>query len=249
MSAHRALVVLAVSLAAASCGRPPPSTILHVDAARAEPGTTYRWRFDPAPQANPASPSPIESGAAHDRFAAILGRWRVERDDTAPSAPHVLRQERAYAAGESPRIVVDHLLFADLRLSLRCRVEPGIEAGTCGAIVRTTTQDDFVVARLDVLSHRVVVERVRHGIASEIASAPSPVRASEWHRLEVTVHGALLELRVDDAHALRTSLSPLDVPIADADAAPREGLVGLFTKGDGVASFDDLEVEALAARP
>ncbi len=227
-----ALVGLALAaLATASCHRTPAATTYHFDAKAAEPGTTYRWAFDPAPHFAPSPPSPIQATTPHERFFAVLGRWHVERDESAPSAPHVLRQDRVYKSHEAPRILVEHLAFASFRIKATCKVEGD---GSCGVVFHAKDGEEYLSARFDPRTREVVLVRVLGDGETVLEKSTSPMGVSdEWHALEVTVHG-------------RDAYVTVDGTLAFSAVLPESGggLIGLAHRGEGVASFDDLEATA-----
>jgi len=225
-----ALATLALAMIG-GCHGTPIATTYHLDAKAAEVGTTYRWAFDPAPHFSPSPPSPIQATTPHDRFFAVLGRWHVERDDSAPSAPHVLRQDRRYASHEAPRILVEHLSFASFRLRATCKVDG---EGSCGVVFHAKDGEEYLAARLDPSSREVKLVRVLGDTESVVERSTVAIAPSDgWHQLDVTVHGHDAYVSVDGSLAFSAVLP-------DGGA----GLIGLAHRGEGVASFDDFEATA-----
>src|SRR5439155_21961947 len=126
------------------------------------------------------------AGAPRRVFVGVLGDWRVTRDPAAMSPPNVMRQVKAYAARESPRLVVADLAFADADVRVRCRADSA--GAACGVMIGFESSDDYVGVRADGEALRI--ERVVRGASTELASVPFALGAGEWHLLEARVRGA-----------------------------------------------------------
>src|SRR5258705_10115597 len=100
--------LLASVVLALSCTKPTPTSFTTGgDEVPADKGRRYRWSFDHA-----------AAGALPPDFLAVLGNWKVEAADSAPSAPSVLRQTGAFKAPDFPRVIVKGLTFTDLTVSV-----------------------------------------------------------------------------------------------------------------------------------
>jgi hypothetical protein len=216
-------------LTALGCGRPPENPTAGYELVHAELGVKHRWSFDPAPHFPPSSPSPIEVTAPRDRFLAVLGRWEVERDDSAPSAPHVMRQRRDDQ--RASRILVQHLGFGGVQATVKCRLNGDEGDASCGLIFAARAEDDYLVARIDAREIRLV--RVTGAVETELArSRAEPLAtARAWHEATVWARGGDVFVHLDGEVALSAR--------TEADL----GRIGLFARGD--ASFDDLVAVAL----
>lgn len=183
---------------------------------------TLRFSFEDSP-----------AGSLPAGFEVLLGDWRVEQEDTAPSPPHVLRQIGRSSNPEFPRIVAGDQSFGDLVLRVRCRPESGRVDQACGVVFRLQDGDDYYVARANALEGNVRLYRVVNGKREQLASAEAPVKSGQWHALEVTARGQRLAVSWDGARVIEAS-----------DATFAAGRVGLWTKADSVTAFDDLEASA-----
>lgn len=236
-----AAATVALSLAGSSaCTRTPAATPRLDLATRAEPGVTYRWRFDPAPHFAEPIPSPLESTAPHRQFLAVEGKFHLQRDDAAPSAPWVLRSDGAHTTSHAPRVLVDGLAFDGVRARVKCRIEGGVHESSCGLIVDASEYDRYVVARLDAVDHALHVVAVEDGVEHELARREVPVAQGEWHQLEVLANGADLVVHVDGAIGFAGSVA--------GEPSQRPRAIGLYSQGDSVVSFDDLEATAIGHR-
>lgn len=223
-----AIALLAPLTLCAACGRPPENPTSGVDVVAARPGTTYRWSFDPAPHFAPSPPSPIESTSSRTRFLAVLGKWNVERDETAPSAPHVMRQYRA--DGHRSRLLVEQLGFDGVVATTKCRIDGPTEDASCGIVFAARSESEYAVARID--DRGVHLAYVSGETEMALGDFAAPVARRKWHEVRVWARGQTIEVSLDGGVALH-----VDVP------APGFGRIGLFAKGD--ASFDDLSAASL----
>jgi len=193
-------------------------------------GTTYRWTFDPVPPV----PGTGELAAPPARtFVGVLGHWDIARDDDAPSPPSVYRQDVRYGANDAPRVLVSDLLFRDLSMRVRCRLDAGRVAEGCGLVFDALGSDDYFVVRAEALQGVVRLVHVMAGEEREVAAAPCPVTPRVWHAMSVRTRAERVTVEWDD------------VPVLDAvDWTRAGGKIGLATMADATSSFDDLEVVA-----
>jgi hypothetical protein len=194
-------------------------------------GHAYRWSFDDAqpPSAGHGHQS-WWSGEARRKFHGVLGDWSIEGDAAAPSAPNVYRQDARHGATEAPRVLVGDLTFDDHVVRVKCRTESG--AGACGLLFHAEDANEYMSAEVDGTGTLRVLH-VKDGAPHEAASAHVGIDPWSWHTLEVETRGAWVVVRWDGAK------------VAEAYEPERtSGKIGLSTRGDGVGSFDDLEVRA-----
>jgi 3-keto-disaccharide hydrolase len=211
----------AVSVLAGACTKPTPTTFTTGgDDVPTEPGRTYRWSFDDA-----------ALGALPEPLINVLGDWRIEVADGAPSK--VLRQTGSYKNPDFPRVVVKGLTFTDLDLRVRCRPETGDTDRACGLMFRLKDSDNYYVTRANALEGNVRLYRVVDGDRKQFASADLDVIAGRWHTLEATARGTRLTVSWDGKQVIDAT-----------DDTFARGKIGLWTKADSVTAFDDLEAVA-----
>lgn len=225
----RKLLLALIALGSFSCGKPPLNPTSQVDISLAEPRVRYKWSFDPAPHlGTPSSPSPIQSTVSRTRLLAVLGDWQVSRDDNAPSAPHVMKLERADA--HPARLLVERLGFTSVSARAKCRIDGARDDASCGVIFNARAEDDYYVARIDGSEIRLL--HVVGAVETELGKSTAVVERGTFHDVMVWTRGGDAFVSLDGAMAFSAKVP--DVGISR---------VGLWARGD--ASFDDLSAMQL----
>ncbi len=190
------------------------------------------------------------------------GRWVIDRDPHAPSPAQLLRQVTTHFEGEHFNVVIaDTPPVRDFRLRLHLRAYPGARAERItaefaarglavpgdadldeedrggGPVFRYADPDNYYVIRWNPLEFTVNLYIVRHGKRSKLASArvDTPADDATWHEMEVACRGPRIVCAFDGVQV-----------IEHEDHAHDAGQVGLWTKADSSAGFDDVRVERLA---
>lgn len=214
--------IIALGILLVGCEKPTPTSRTTAGGeVVAERGRTYRWGFDDAAGALPAD------------LVTVLGDWKVDRDTAAPSGPNVLRQAGRFKKPDFPRIIVNDLVFSDMRLAVRCRAEAGSVDQACGLMFRLVDSDNYYITRANVLEDNVRLYRIVDGDRQQFASADVKVTGREWHTLEVVARGTSITVRWNGTPVITAN-----------DDRFAKGKIGLWTKADSITSFDDLEVGA-----
>ena len=233
MSAARSfpfgLTIVALAAITMGCGSGAPVRAVGGGGLRADKGDTYRWTFDEPGSGPFVGTLPLES--PRRLFLDVLGRWSVDADDAAPSAPNVYRQRQKLGPKDVPRVLVSALTFDDLHARVRCRPESGTLARGCGLVVRAQDEQHYDVAIIDALEGRVALVHVDDGNETPLADATMPPPISVWRTLEVSAHLRMMSVSIDGVRVL-------DAREDDY----RAGRVGLLTPADAVSAFDDFEV-------
>lgn len=182
------------------------------------------------------------SGAAPSDFSFARtgsgkpGRWAVVEDSTAPSGNRVLGQLDADRTDfRFPVAVASAPLLTDGRVTVKCKPVSGQVDQACGLVFRYVDADNYYVTRANALEGNVRLYYVKGGKREQIASWKGKVTAGRWHAYGVEFRGDHIVVTWDGAavldHRDRTFSRP--------------GKIGLWTKADSIAYFDDLTAEPL----
>jgi hypothetical protein len=185
------------------------------------------WTFESdKPGAPPA-------GFTFARTDGRAGRWSVRESPDAPSGKHVLAQtDDDHTKSAPPIAIADDLSFADVRVSVRCKVYSGHVNQVCGIVFRYGDHHDYYVARADVLESHVRLYYVKAGRRTRIGSWRGDVRSGVWNELSAEARGQRLRIRWNGVQVIDVA----DNAFVDA------GRIGVWTESDAVTDFDDLTV-------
>lgn len=152
--------------------------------------------------------------------------WSIVRDDTAPSAPQVLRQ-----SGEAtyPVCLKREPALRDGFVEVKFKAISGREDQAGGVIWRALDADNYYVARANALEDNVTIYHTIKGRRVAFKNVDVKVAPAVWHTLRVNFVGPKFTVIFDG----RTVIEATDTTLVAA------GLTGLWTKADSVTHFDD----------
>src|SRR5439155_7245171 len=153
-------------------------------------------------------------------------QWTIERDDTAPSKPNVLKQ-----SGEAtyPVCIKDDTNVKDGFVEVKFKPISGKEDQSGGVIWRCKDKDNYYVSRANALEDNVTIYHTVNGKRTEKKRFNTKVTSNQWHTLRVDFHSNHFVVSFDGKEALEWD----DKTFEDA------GKVGVWTKADSVTLFDD----------
>jgi hypothetical protein len=165
--------------------------------------------------------------------------WTVEKDDTAPSKPNVLKQ-----SGEAtyPVALKDDTSLKDGFVEVKFKAISGKEDQAGGVIWRAKDADNYYVCRPNALEDNVVLYKVDQGRRRSLDivgrrggyGVETRVASQTWHTLRVEFAGNRFKVLLNGKHLFDVQ----DETFKDA------GKVGLWTKADSVTLFDDFSYGA-----
>jgi hypothetical protein len=169
-----------------------------------------------------------------------MPRWTVERDDTAASGRHVLKQS---GRATYPLALKDGTSIEDGFVEARFKAIAGIEDRAAGLVWRAKDASNYYVVRANALESNVVLYKTVNGVRSPLDivgrkggyGVNVPVPANQWHTLRVDYAGSRFRVTFNGALLFEVEDGAIRGP----------GMVGLWTKADSVTAFDGF---AFAAR-
>jgi hypothetical protein len=152
--------------------------------------------------------------------------WTIEKDDTAPSKPNVLKQ-----SGEAtyPVCIKDDTSLKDGFVEVRFKPVSGKEDQAGGVIWRCADADNYYIARANALEDNVTIYHTIKGKRVSFKNTNAKVASGVWHTLRVDFAGNKFTVTFDGKKVIEAT----DDSFADA------GKVGVWTKADSVTLFDD----------
>ena len=166
-------------------------------------------------------------------FELLAGNWIVRADPDAPSPPGVYGQlARQNKGGLKPCALYKGGAYSSFALSAAIRLMPGSADKAGGLVFHNWDLHNYYALELSARFNWLRLLRVTKGKV-EVVDAPARMTVSEdvWHRIKVVAVGDQILCYLDDELAIRT-----------ADPLCLNGHVGLWTRGDSIVHFDDVEL-------
>ena len=203
----------------------------------AKPGTTEplaakgvrTWTFD-----DETGPLPKGWRTAETDGDGTPATWSLEKRDDAPSPPTVF----GVTETDNPKptfnvaIAPDSISMADIDISVMVKVLEGKLDQGGGPMWRVADEKNYYLARWNPLEKNIRFYVVENGIRSQLAEHETQIDKSQWHSIRVVQEGTHMELFFDDEPVLAI----------DDETHTKAGTVGLWTKADSTALFDDLSI-------
>ena len=153
-------------------------------------------------------------------------RWAIERDDTAPSKPNVLKQS---GQATYPICLKDDTSLKDGFVEVKFKPISGREDQAGGLIWRAQDANNYYVARANALENNVTIYHTINGRRTEKKRTRMTVTTNQWHTLRVDFIGSHFTVLLDAKSAIDWE----DTTFTQA------GKIGVWTKADSVTAFDD----------
>jgi hypothetical protein len=181
----------------------------------------------------------FKAGAAPPGWTATqtgsgTAKWAVEKDDSAPSKPNVLKQS---GQATFPVCFKNDTNIKDGFVEVKFKPISGREDRAGGVIWRCKDKDNFYIFRANANENNAVLYKTVNGKRSPLDivgrkggyGVKEQVASGEWHTLRVEFAGNLFKAYYDGKHLFDVE----DKTFTDA------GKVGVWTKADSVTEFDN----------
>jgi outer membrane protein assembly factor BamE (lipoprotein component of BamABCDE complex) len=173
----------------------------------------------------------FKAGAAPTGWTATQvgsgsAKWSVEKDDSAPSKPNVLKQ-----SGEAtfPVCIKNDSNLKDGFVEVKLKPIAGKEDQAGGVIWRVQDANNYYIARANALEDNVTIYHTINGKRVAFKSINAKVTSGVWHTLRVEFQGNKFAVIFDGNKVIDAT----DESFANA------GKVGVWTKADSVTEFDN----------
>src|SRR6267378_1051105 len=121
-------------------------------------------------------------------------KWTVERDDTAPSKPNVLKQS---GQATYPVCLKDDTSLKDGFVEVKFKPISGREDQAGGIVWRAKDSNNYYVTRANALEDNVTIYHTVKGRRTEKKRASIKVAANQWHTLRVDFQGNRFAVTLD----------------------------------------------------
>jgi hypothetical protein len=173
----------------------------------------------------------LKTGAAPSGWTATqtgsgAAKWSVEKDDSAPSQPNVLKQ-----SGEATFSVCfkNDTNLKDGFVEVKFKPVAGKEDQAGGLIWRVRDANNYYIARANALEDNVTIYHTVNGSRVAFKNINTKVTSGVWHTLRVDFEGNKFTVIFDGKKVIEAS----DESFKEA------GKVGVWTKADSVTLFDN----------
>ena len=171
----------------------------------------------------PGAPPP---GWTATQTGSGRAKWTIEKDDSAPSKPNVLKQS---GQATYPVCLKDDTSLKDGFVSVRFKPISGKEDQAGGLIWRAKDANNYYIARANALEDNVTIYHTINGRRTEKKRANMKVASNQWHTLRVDFQGSRFTVAFDGRKALEW----------EDNTFQQAGKVGVWTNADSVTLFDD----------
>ncbi|HWX16320.1 MAG TPA: hypothetical protein VNY07_07005 [Chthoniobacterales bacterium] len=153
-------------------------------------------------------------------------KWSVEKDDSAPSKPNVLKQS---GQATFPVCIKNDTNLKDGFVEVSFKPVAGKEDQAGGVIWRVQDANNYCIARANALEDNVTIYHTINGKRVAFKNVNTKVTSGVWHTLRVDFEGNKFTVTFDRAKVIEAA----DESFANA------GKVGVWTKADSVTAFDN----------
>ena len=161
-------------------------------------------------------------------------KWSVEKDDSAPSKPNVLKQS---GQATFPVCIKNDANLKDGFVEVKFKPVAGKEDQAGGVIWRCKDANNYYIARANALESNVVLYKTVNGKRSPLDivgrkggyGVKETVASGQWHTLRVEFAGNKFSLLFNGKKLFDVE----DTTFTEA------GKAGVWTKADSVTLFDD----------
>lgn len=185
------------------------------------------WNFDSYQNGT------IPAGYAAFQSDSTPGLWVVKSDNSAPSQPNVLATlPTANSSGYHMQIMPDSPIVSDAVISVKIKIIPGHTAEQAGLIVRFVDPSHYFVLMLDPINNRISLCKSNTEFLICSYEARAQISVGVWHTLEATISSQGIGGWLDGTEIIKANNEYYET-----------GQVGLWTKDDTGAYFDDLQIQ------
>src|SRR5438477_9393871 len=153
-------------------------------------------------------------------------KWSVEKEDSAPSKPNVLKQS---GQATFPVCFKNDTNLKDGFVEVKFKPVDGKEDQAGGVIWRVQDANNYYISRANALEDNVTIYHTINGRRVAFKNINTKVASGVWHTLRVDFAGNKFTVTFDGNKVIEAT----DESFANA------GKVGVWTKADSVTLFDD----------
>jgi len=191
-----------------------------------------RWMFDK--ETVGAVPNGWRAGETNGRGKP--GKWEVVKNNSAPTLPNVIALTQTKNTGGTFNLLIaEKTRFKDVEIKVKVKAMAGKEDQGGGPIWRAKDENNYYVARWNPLESNFRVYYVKNGRRKQIAGVRANLDSKDWHEIKIRHVGAMITATLNDKKVIEITNNTFK----------EAGMVGLWTKADAAAAFDEVEVREI----
>ncbi|MGB9003893.1 MAG: hypothetical protein WCC52_08820 [Nitrosotalea sp.] len=160
------------------------------------------------------------------------GLWMVKSDNSTSSPPNVLAAMSVVnSSGYHMQIIPDSPVVSNAQISVNIKILPGHTVEQAGLVVRFMDPSHYFVLVLDPLNNRISLCKSDTEFLICSYEAHAIISVGVWHTLEATISSEGIGGWLDGVEIIKAN-----------NQYYLTGQVGLWTKDDTGAYFDDLSI-------
>jgi hypothetical protein len=161
--------------------------------------------------------------------------WTIVHDATAMAGLAIEQSGVETAEDRFPLAISKTAPLKNIEVSLRLKATGGTSDRDGGIALRLRTPDNYYLVQLDALRDRVLFSLVTDGVPEEIVGVDADIASHTWHTLAVRANDDQFVVSLDGTWVFTGFDKTLSEP----------GRIALWTKGDSVTRFDQIEIAPL----
>ena len=163
-----------------------------------------------------------------------VGQWAVVRDTTAVAGASIEQFSMDKTEDRFPVAIYKPISAKNAEVSMHFKLVSGTMQ-SAGVAVRLTSASNYYVVRVSALEARVDLLRVIEGKIKRIAGADAGVMRNRWHTLGVVAENDRFTISLDNR----------SVFTAEDRTFLGDGHIALWTEGENVTRFEEIEITPL----
>lgn len=207
-----------------------------------EPTPTLTPTATPTPEVHVWNFDQDKAGGAPAGWKAVEGEWQVIPDQSAPSKPNVyglpagrLLTSLTHALEYYPMTVqIDPTEYSDFTLEAQFKSAGGRFDCSGGLIFRYVDANNFYLLSAGCPNDYFALSRMSGGKIEGLKQSVVPTDKDTWYKLKVTAQGG---------HFMCYDNSKMIFDFDDSKI--KKGKIGLWTRDDSQAEFDDVTITVL----
>jgi len=184
------------------------------------------WNFDSYQENSlPDGFLPMQTGSG--------GVWIVKSDNLAASKPKVLAQLSSnYTESSYPILIMPDRGYSQFKASVKFKIISGEKEQTAGLVFRFQDRNRYFVLAADAMNDRFSLCRAEPDKLICTQDVKVNITTGQWHTITAHVSAQGIAGYLDDERLIQRY-----------DKHYITGTIGLWTKGDSRAYFDDLKID------